>query len=259
MMRSSFRFSSVLFSADLRKTFAQSTVAVLLWLVGGSLAIAQQYGPDSDIGMPGEELFQACAFCHGNVGQGRQRLDAPPIAGLQAWYVERQLHNFDNGIRGQHAEDLPGAQMDVVSGIFRNDASIANVAAYVETLEPGGPPVMRGRGEDAQPEPTERPFNWDSEYAFLNPPSTGDASRGQPLYQTCVVCHGAEGLGSEQLGAPNLAVLPSWYMARQLEYFQDGIRGANPQDIYGSQMVTFSKLLPNDQAIADVLAYIETL
>ena len=64
--------------------------------------------------MLGEELFEACGVCHGNVGQGRQRLDAPPIAGLQAWYVERQLHNFDNGIRGKDPQDVYGIQMVAV-------------------------------------------------------------------------------------------------------------------------------------------------
>lgn len=223
-------------------------------------ASAQMYKAGTDDGAPGEELYQACGFCHGNQGQGRQRLDAPPIAGLQAWYVERQLHNFDDEIRGMHEEDLPGAQMIVINGIFRNDASMKNVAAYVETLEPGGPPMMRGRGENAVPEPLERPFNWESEYAFLNAPAAGDPEAGAALYAgACVICHGANGIGNEVFGSPDLTVLAPWYMERQLEYFQDGIRGADTQDIFGAQMVIFAKLLGDDQAIADVVAYIETL
>lgn len=208
----------------------------------------------------GEELFAACAFCHGSQGQGRQRLDAPPIAGLQAWYVERQLHNFDNEVRGAHVEDLPGAQMIVISGIFRDDQSIKNVSAYVEGLEPGAPPVTRGRGENARPEPIERPFTWESEYAFLDAPNSGDVANGQKIYSSsCIACHGANAAGIEAMSSPNLTVLASWYMARQLEYFQDGIRGAHPQDTYGAQMVPFAKMLVTDQAIADVIAYIETL
>ena len=186
-------------------------------------------------------------------------MDAPPIAGLQAWYVERQLQNFDKGIRGYHSDDLPGTQMVVISPMFRNDASIKNVAAYVETLEPGAPPMMRGRGENAAPEPIERPFTWESEYAFLNPPEPGRAQEGEKLYATCVGCHGPAGLGNEALGAPNLTVLPSWYMARQLEYYQDGIRGVDERDTQGKLMAGMAKTLTSDQAIADVLAYIETL
>ncbi len=225
-----------------------------------SSASAQMYKAGTDDGVPGEEMFQACGFCHGNQGQGRQRLDAPPIAGLQAWYVERQLNNFDNEIRGMHAEDLPGAQMIVINGILRNEATIKNVAAYIETLEPGGPPMMRGRGENAVPEPLERPFNWESEYAFLNPPAPGDPDDGAKIYNSmCTICHAANGIGNQTLGAPNLTVLAPWYMERQLEYFQDGIRGSDPQDVFGAQMLTFAKLLADDQAIADVVAYIDTL
>lgn len=234
--------------------------ALLLAAFTTSCAFAQMYPADSNIGVPGEEMFQACGFCHGNVGQGRQRLDAPPIAGLQAWYVERQLKNFEQGIRGQHPEDLPGAQMDIISGMLRNEVTIKNVAAYVESLEPGGPPMMRGRGENAQPEPLERPFVWESEYASFSAPQPGNIANGQKIYQgTCLACHGARGLGLENLGSPNLTVLPVWYMARQMEYFRDDIRGADKRDVFGPQMAVFAKFLPDDQAIADVLAYIDTL
>lgn len=242
-----------------RPRFTVLIGAIVMMASVSSISLAQMYPPDSDEGMAGEEMFKACGFCHGTQGQGRQRLDAPPIAGLQAWYVERQLQNFDKGIRGYHPDDLPGAQMDVISPMFRNDATIRNVAAYVETLEPGAPPMMRGRGENAAPEPLERPFHWESEYAFLNPPEPGRAAEGKKLYQTCVGCHGAEGLGNEALGAPNLTVLPGWYMERQIEYFQDGIRGTDERDTQGKLMAGLAKTLTTDQAIADVVAYIETL
>ena len=107
-------------------------------LFANGLAVAQMYSPGSAEGVPGEELYQACAFCHGAQGQGRQRLDAPALAGMEAWYVERQLHNLDSGVRGTHAEDLPGRQMVLITGMLRNEATIKNVAAYIETLTPGG-------------------------------------------------------------------------------------------------------------------------
>ena len=53
-------------------------------LVVSGLAAAQMYRPGSDEGVPGEELYQACGFCHGAQGQGRQRLDAPALAGMEA-------------------------------------------------------------------------------------------------------------------------------------------------------------------------------
>jgi cytochrome c oxidase subunit II len=239
----------------------RTIVAILtLYCLSTSVGFAQMYKAGTDDGVPGDEMFQACGFCHGNVGQGRQRLDAPPIAGLQAWYVERQLHNFDEGIRGQHREDLPGAQMDIISGMLRNDATIENVAAYVETLEPGGPRMTIGSGENARLEPLERPFTWESEYASFNSPKPGNIEEGKKIYSsTCLACHGAQALGLENLGAPNLTVLPLWYMQRQMEYFRDGIRGADPRDTFGLQMAVFAQFLGSDQAIADVLAYVDSL
>lgn len=49
--------------------------------------MAQMYKPGAKDAAPSAELFAACGFCHGDQGQGRQRLDAPAIAGLQAWYL----------------------------------------------------------------------------------------------------------------------------------------------------------------------------
>lgn len=226
-------------------------------LVVSGLAAAQMYRPGSDEGVPGEELYQACGFCHGAQGQGRQRLDAPALAGMEAWYVERQLHNLDSGARGTHAEDLPGRQMALITGMLRNEATIKNVAAYIETLSPGGPLEARPNGVLF---PLERPFVWASQYAELTAPEPGDAERGRATYQvTCALCHGADGLGNEALGGNKLTDLPDWYLARQLKYFRDGIRGSGPGDLYGMQMAAMAKLLTDDQAIADIIAYIDTL
>ncbi len=233
---------------------------LMFYALAATSSYAQMYQPGTEDAAPASELFQACGFCHGDRGQGRQRLDAPAIAGLQAWYVERQLHNFDQGIRGAHAEDLPGAQMDIVSGMFRNDATIRAIAAYVETLEPGAPPMMRGQGANAQPEPTERPFVWNSKYASFETPEPGDIEEGKKIYQSvCLACHGGKALGVENLGTPKLTVQPHWYLARQMQYFRDGIRGANPRDNFGLQMAAMAQFLEDDQAVADVLAYIDSL
>jgi len=50
--------------------------------------------------------------------------------------------------------------------------------------------------------------------------------------------------------------MSDWYLARQLHNFQQGIRGTHPQDFSGAQMVLMSKILADDRAINDLLAYI---
>jgi len=225
-------------------------------VVCGSAA-AQMYPPGSSDGVVGEELYQACGFCHGAQGQGRQRLDAPALAGMEAWYVERQLRNFDTGVRGTHPEDLPGRQMSLITGMLRNEATIKNVAAYIETLTPGAPLEARPNGVLF---PLERPFEWESQYAALAAAEPGDADAGQSTFQvTCALCHGADAQGNEVLGGNKLTDLSTYYIARQLKYFRDGIRGAGSGDVLGSQMAAMARILTDDQAIADIIAYIETL
>ena len=225
------------------------------WLVlGAAPAAAQMYAPGSGDAVPPEQLYEVCAFCHGPGGQGSERLDAPALAGMEAWYVERQIHNFRDRVRGMHPEDLTGLQMSIVSGMTRNDATTRALAEYIAAMEPGaeletliGEPVTTGR-----------PYIWHSEYADFSSPEPGDPERGAQAYITCGVCHGPNGEGNEALASPRLTDLQDWYQARQLQYFRDGIRGRGAGDIFGAQMSAMSQTL-TDQTIADLIAYIDTL
>jgi cytochrome c oxidase subunit 2 len=53
--------------------------------------------------------------------------------------------------------------------------------------------------------------------------------------------------------------MSDWYMKRQLQYFQQGLRGSHPQDFNGAQMAAMAKSLDGEQAINDVLHHIGTL
>lgn len=58
--------------------------------------------------------------------------------------------------------------------------------------------------------------------------------------------------------APNLTVQGSSYLLEQLRHFAHDIRGG-PTDFYGWQMNGRAKALPDDSALRDVVAFIETL
>ena len=58
-----------------------------LWTLG----CAQTPGPGM---VRGEQIFDTCFPCHGHDGLGNALLEAPAIAGLPRWYIERQLTNF---------------------------------------------------------------------------------------------------------------------------------------------------------------------
>ena len=87
----------------------------------------------------------------------------------------------------------------------------------------------------------------------------GDPVKGKALYATCVACHGQDGEGLQATNSPRLAGLHDWYLLSQLQKFRSGLRGANPEDTFGAQMVPIAKALPNEQALLDVVAYIGTL
>ena len=61
------------------------------------------------------------------------------------------------------------------------------------------------------------------------------------------------------MNAPRLSGGNDWYLARQLENYKNGIRGSHPSDLYGKQMKLITGVFRDDQAIKDVVAYINTL
>lgn len=181
----------------------------------------------------GAKVYNNCKACHGADGQGDPTLQAPAIAGLGAWYVEVQLHKFRVGHRGKHADDPEGLRMRPLSKTLRNDDDLKAVAEYVASL----PKIQK-------------------------PPKTvaeGDPGRGAEYYKTCVACHGAEGVGMQALGAPDLTATQDWYQLRQLQKFKAGIRGRAEGDVSGAQMAAMINALPDETAMKDVVAYIQKL
>lgn len=94
--------------------------------------------------------------------------------------------------------------------------------------------------------------------------SKGDANKGKALYAPCVQCHGANGEGKPEstpqaLRGPKLAGQHSWYLVESIGKYKNGHRGADAKDTSGAIMKGMAGLLADDQAIADVVAYIGTL
>lgn len=92
----------------------------------------------------------------------------------------------------------------------------------------------------------------------LNRPPV-NAAAGEPLYAVCSACHGAQGEGNELLNAPKLAGQDDWYLKRQIENFQHGLRGASTDDSFGAQMAPMASTLVDRAAIENVVAYIGTM
>ena len=179
----------------------------------------------------GAANYAVCSACHGQQGEGQQALNAPKLAGQSDWYLKKQLLNYKSGARGAHQDDQYGKQMAPMAATLANEAAIDNVIAHIQTLA-------------------------DSKSAAT---VAGDAGKGAKLYTVCAYCHGKDGSGNQSLNAPRVAGMTDWYMKRQLHNFQQGIRGLHPTDYYGFQMTLMAKTLHDEQAVDDLVAYINTL
>lgn len=184
-----------------------------------------------DEGASLETLLATCAQCHGPEFGGRQQRMAPRLAGLESWYLERQLRNFRDGIRGAHPDDGYGMQMNFVAGMFGSEDEIRHFAEFVSAAQPGTVPAT----------------------------VEGDISDGKQLYATCAGCHGHRGEGSEAENSPRLADQSDWYLVAQLRNFNTGRRGAHSGDSNGKVMAAAALSLTDDQMIYDLVAYINTL
>jgi len=181
----------------------------------------------------GEQLFALCTSCHSADGGGDRAALAPGIAGLPLWYLEMQLKNFKKGIRGLHAGDTGGLRMYPMSLWLRSEADQKSVAAYVATL----PAVMPDRVLEEH----------------------GDAAKGAGYYAVCSACHGADGMGNQPMGAPPLTGQSDWYLFSSIQKYKHSVRGSGKGDVFGPAMIGMVATLPDDNAVLDVIAHIQSL
>ena len=86
----------------------------------------------------GRRTYTYCAYCHGAQGEGLQTMNAPRMAGMTDWYLQRQLVKFREGVRGQHPRDYYGKQMSFMGRTLTTDQMIDDVIAYINTLPSPG-------------------------------------------------------------------------------------------------------------------------
>jgi len=174
--------------------------------------------------------FQKCIVCHGKNAQGNNTLKSPVLAGQYDWYLQRQLNNFTNGLRGKHPQDNGGQQMAAIAKTL-SSAEISLLSDYLSKL-----PIMKDEN--------------------FNVESTGDFKNGSRYYQAkCGACHGGKAQGNKSFNAPKLANQTFQYLAQQMENFQQGKRGTEKADKFDRQMAMMSKTVQPKQ-LNDILFYI---
>ena len=181
---------------------------------------------------PSAEMLAGCAACHGAAGEGNQALGAPPLAGQDAAYLARQLHNFKAGRRGYAGQDQAGQQMRAFANGL-SEEGIASLAAYFAGLPAVSLPAAASAVSPA----------------------------GAALYQTtCAYCHGEQAQGYPQMQAPNLRLLGGWYIDQQLTSYRQGWRGAQAHaDIQGMWMRSIATHINDADEQQAVVGFIESL
>lgn len=175
--------------------------------------------------------FDYCLLCHGSNANGNLGIRAPKLSGVEPWYLARQLENFAAGARGTPSEDAAGHEMAPVALRLKQEGTLDAAVKFIASLDSGRP------------------------HATVK----GDAALGKKLYETCTACHGVRGEGNAALQSPALAARSDWYLATQLTNYKAGLRGIDERDSYGAQMRAIAATLADDKAIADVVAFINTL
>jgi cytochrome c553 len=146
---------------------------------------------------------EVCRECHGEDGNSISDF-APNLAGQNADYIVKQVHNFQAGQRENPTMDMMAPTVD--------DSALIDIAAFFASNEP-----IKSDGAK---------FNAAAQDLFAN----GDADRTIP---PCAGCHGADGKGSVSGGmvTPLIGGQRWTYLRAQLRNWKLGERANSPDGI----------------------------
>lgn len=83
--------------------------------------------------------------------------------------------------------------------------------------------------------------------------------RGEELFNSCIPCHGDAGQGTHLAKAPQIAGQDLDYLISNLKKFQNGARGAHPDDVNGLKMRPMSRMLRTEEDVVSVANYVHSL
>jgi len=180
-------------------------------LISACLAASAAFAQEGDAER-GQAAAATCTACHQANGAGMNIPGGeswPRLAGLDAGYIAKQLHDFKAG-RRQNASMMPFASM-------LSDEQIIDVAAYYSQM----PVTPAQGGQDA---------------------SEAELARGQQLAErgdwddyivSCKSCHGPGGQGAGS-DFPGIASQHAGYISAQLLAWKNDERSNDPQNLMGA-------------------------
>jgi len=169
----------------------------------------------------GRILYQGrCANCHGTNGWGDEEKRVPAIAGLPAAYILRQIEAFRSDLRHE-------TRMHREAVIVEGD--LAAAATIIAGMIPFRP-ILAG---------------------------PADATNGEKiLRELCAECHGPQGEGRAERGAPPLTGFQSWYVVDQVWKFRDFVRQGDAESLDSLKMHAIAYKTVSAEDVEDVAAYL---
>ena len=166
-----------------------------------------------------------CAGCHGQNGNSLNPV-WPKLAGQHAFYIEKELHDFQNKKR------IDATMAPMVAGL--NDVDIENLAAFFASV----PSTVEAASAD-KIKLGEKIYR------------AGKVDNGLPA---CIACHGPNGAGSAPARFPRIGGQHAAYLSKALKDFKAETRNNDHQammrDIAGRM---------NNKEIEAVSSYISGL
>lgn len=201
-------------------------LALLLWLFTQTVQSAGDVAAGKQLARQGNgQGATACIACHGASGEGNAASGFPRLAGLNADYLAKQLHDYQSGTR-QNPIMQPFARA-------MSDTEIRNVTAYYASLEPKAGSAKTAGNEDGRKLALRG--DWDN------------------TIPACVSCHGPGGRGIDP-DFPALAGQHASYITSQLQAWRNGKRHNDENDL---MKVVAERL--TDQQINAVAEYFAAL
>lgn len=156
----------------------------------------------------GKELMTTagCVACHGTDGNSPSDI-YPKLAGQNARYLEKQLHDFQLGAKTEGKEGRNNAVMWEQSKNL-TEQQIADLAAFLSS-------------QKTEAGVTQEQFVVAGQKLFRG----GDAERG---IAACIGCHGPRALGNDPARFPQLSGQHPAYLISQLQAFRAGERANDP-------------------------------
>lgn len=139
--------------------------------------------------------YEICALCHGLDGNAPMA-KFPKLAGQPAAYIEKQVHDFRDGLRANSGGQMPS----IVSELTPEEIPVAAAWFAAQPAPPPGEPA-----EDAS-----------ALFADLG----------------CVSCH----LENAQIDGPRLTAQHAGYLAKQMRDYRDGARANDPDAVMRQAM-----------------------